>query len=165
MKNILPDLLQPGLRLVVCGTAVGTQSAERGAYYAGRGNKFWRVLHETGLTPVRLQPEDYSSLVGYGIGLTDLAKHHSGSDAELPSGCFDRDALSQKVRAIEPSALAFNGKRAAVAFYGKRTIDYGRQQDAIGRTAIYVLPSTSGAANACWSEVFWREMAQDLAGE
>ena len=35
MSHVLPDLLRPGLRLVVCGTAAGAVSAAKGAYYAG----------------------------------------------------------------------------------------------------------------------------------
>jgi hypothetical protein len=37
--TILPDLLAKGLDLVIVGTAPGRTSAERGAYYAGRGNR------------------------------------------------------------------------------------------------------------------------------
>ena len=51
---ILPDRLQAGLRLVLCGTAAGRVSALRGQYYAGPGNLFWPLLAETGLTPRRL---------------------------------------------------------------------------------------------------------------
>ena len=51
---ILPDLLC--LRVVVCCTAAGTASATVRAYYAGPGNQFWSILHETGLTPRRLPP-------------------------------------------------------------------------------------------------------------
>jgi hypothetical protein len=35
--------------MVICGTAVGTASALAGAYYAGRGNRFWTILLQTGL--------------------------------------------------------------------------------------------------------------------
>ena len=68
----LEDLLSPGLDLVVCGTAASPVSAERGQYYAGPGNRFWSVLEETGLTPRRLQPSEYRSLLELGIGLTDV---------------------------------------------------------------------------------------------
>lgn len=37
---ILSDVLGPGLKVVFCGTAVGTRSVQTGAYYAGRGNQF-----------------------------------------------------------------------------------------------------------------------------
>ena len=69
---MLPDILAPGLRAVICGTAVGEESATRGHYYAGRNNDFWRLLHESGLTPRLLSPEEDATLPHYGIGLTDL---------------------------------------------------------------------------------------------
>lgn len=43
---ILPDVIEPGLRIVFCGTAAGAKSAAVGAYYAGPGNAFWATLHE-----------------------------------------------------------------------------------------------------------------------
>ena len=90
---ILPDLLSPGLKLVIVGTAAGRASAKEGFYYAGKGNRFWRVLHEVGLTPIELQPAECGRLLHYGIGLTDLAKYASGMDADLPKGCFDTEQL------------------------------------------------------------------------
>ena len=53
-NDILPDVLIPNLKLVICGSAVSTQSSQVGSYYAGQGNKFWKILHETGLTPRQL---------------------------------------------------------------------------------------------------------------
>jgi TDG/mug DNA glycosylase family protein len=83
-KYCFDDLLRPGLRLVICGTAAGETSAKLGAYYARPGNKFWRVLHEVGLTPDRaLFPSEFRELLTYGIGLTDLAKGVSGMDHTL----------------------------------------------------------------------------------
>ena len=58
---------------MICGSAAGRRSAAAGAYYAGPGNKFWRILHESGLTPRRLAPEEFALLPDVGIGLTDLA--------------------------------------------------------------------------------------------
>lgn len=59
--TVLPDYLAPGLRIVFCGTAVSTASAERGHYYAGPGNEFWSFLHRSGLTPVLLSPDRSSA--------------------------------------------------------------------------------------------------------
>ena len=109
----LPDLLRPGLDLVICGAAAGRRSAEVGAYYAGPGNRFWRTLHETGLTPRLLAPEAFRSLPDFGIGLTDLAKTASGSDAEIPRSAWDAGGLRRKIEAAGPRTLAFNGKNAA----------------------------------------------------
>ena len=56
MRDILHDVLEDNLHIVFCGTAASTISAQRGAYYAHPQNKFWRILHETRLTPELLQP-------------------------------------------------------------------------------------------------------------
>ena len=79
----LPDVLTVGLRVVFCGTAAGVQSARAGAYYAGRGNKFWRTVFTVGLTPRLLEPAEFRTVTQYGIGLTDIAKTYSGADSGL----------------------------------------------------------------------------------
>jgi TDG/mug DNA glycosylase family protein len=160
-NDILEDLLRPGLRLVVCGSAAGTRSAQLKAYYAGPGNKFWRILHEVGLTPERLEPPDWRQLDRLHIGLTDMAKAHFGMDVQLPAGSFDPGRLREAIERYEPAALAFNGKKAAQVFYGRPKVDYGLQET-IGGTAIWVLPSTAGAASGAWSAGPWREMAASL---
>jgi hypothetical protein len=92
---MLPDYLEPDLRLVLVGTAVGEQSATRGHYYAGPGNSFWKFLHEAALTPTRLEPLDDATLPRYGIGLTDLVKSIAQShDRDLP---YDFPAFTHKI--------------------------------------------------------------------
>jgi len=102
MTHLLPDLLQPGLRVVFCGTAAGTASAKAQAYYAGPGNAFWQALHLTGLTPVELVPAEFERLPEYGIGLTDICKVSYGSDEEVGTVEFDVAALQEKIAAAEP---------------------------------------------------------------
>lgn len=50
---------------------------------------------------MRLRPEEYVAVLKYGIGLTDLAKRSFGSDASLPSGCFDAAQLRAKIEAAQ----------------------------------------------------------------
>jgi TDG/mug DNA glycosylase family protein len=157
--TILPDVLQPGLRVVFCGTAAGTVSAQRGAYYAGPGNRFWPVLYETGLTPHRLQPEEFRTLPRYSLGLTDLAMDTFGADSTLRKDDFDVSALRAKIEHYAPRALAFNGKRAAQEVYGRKTLDYGQQDEPIEGATVFVLPSTSGLATAFWDARWWHELA------
>ena len=161
-SSILPDLLAPNLTVVFCGTAAGTRSAQVGAYYAGRGNKFWRTLYQIGLTPRLLEPSEFRLLPQFGIGLTDIAKTYSGSDSGLRAAHFDALSLRRKIEAAQPRVLAFNGKRSASAFYGE-VVGYGQQSDTIGSTRVFVLPSTSGAASAFWDIEYWRSMADWLA--
>lgn len=163
---VLPDLLVPGLRIVFCGTAAGAASAARGAYYAGRGNRFWPILAETGLTPRLLSPEEFPLLPDFGIGLTDLAKHASGADADLAVDAFDRAGLIGRIQAVDPGVLAFNGKRAAAEFYGLPTarVAYGVAPPVEGMPPIFVLPSTSRAANGNWDAGIWHAFAQRALG-
>ena len=94
---LIQDVLAPGLRVVFCGTALGKRSAQVGAYYAGPGNRFWTTLHEVGLTPVVLRPDEYRQLVDHGIGLTDICKTRSGSDDEVGNYEFDVARLISEI--------------------------------------------------------------------
>ncbi len=161
---ILPDVLAPGLRVVFCGSAAGTASARAGAYYAGPGNAFWPTLHAVGLTPHRIAPADFRTVLDHGLGLTDLCKTGFGPDATLAREADDAAALAAKITRDRPRILAFNGKRAARVFL-RVALDhdlggYGAQPVRLGPTAIHVLPSTSGQARRWWDERWWREVAE-----
>jgi hypothetical protein len=95
----LPDLLAPGLRAVIVGTAVADASAARGHYYAGPGNEFWQLLHDSGLTAERLTPDRDLDILGFSLGLTDLVKRRSASsDAVLTR--LDFDVRSFRARSV-----------------------------------------------------------------
>lgn len=157
-EPILPDVLRPGLALVFCGTAAGRRSAEQGAYYAHPGNLFWRTLHAVALTPRLFAPAEFPLLPALGIGLTDLAKHHMGNDNELPRDAFDVAALHQRIARHAPRLLAFTSKAAARAALG-RAAGYGLQQERIGETRLFVLPSPSGQARGHWDIAPWQALA------
>jgi double-stranded uracil-DNA glycosylase len=163
VTDVLRDLLQPSLRIVLCGTAAGTTSAALRAYYAHRQNKFWKILHETGLTPELLQPQQFRDLLQYRIGLTDLVKAGAGMDrATLPKlTAADRNRLNDSIATFRPRFLAFTSKTAGQKFFdGKR--DYGAQAELIGDTRIWILPSTSGAANGSWRPEIWHRFADEV---
>lgn len=158
----LRDLLQPGLKLVFCGTAAGNRSAAIGAYYAGKGNKFWKILAEVGLTEEQFKPEDFEQLSAHGIGFTDLVKGQAGMDKGLSKDGFDIDALKAKLRTYRPAFVCFNGKRAAKEFFRVDDIEYGKGSDCPDLPGItfFVAPSTSGAAGKFWCAETWRDLAE-----
>jgi TDG/mug DNA glycosylase family protein len=156
---MLDDLFGADLLVVFCGTAAGNQSAMLGQYYAGRGNRFWDILAATKLTPSRLAPADYRRLGEFGIGLTDIAKGRAGNDTDIAFRPADREQLRDKLRQYRPRILCFNGKRAAQEFFGVKSVSYGLQPEGIGPTALFVAPSTSGAARGSWDEGLWHELA------
>jgi len=157
---MLNDCLQPHLSIVICGSAAGTVSAARGQYYAGPGNKFWQTLHTVGLTPRQLIPAEYELLPSFGIGLTDIVKGQAGMDNEIDFRDADDGDFAGKIRRYQPDILCFNGKKAAQEFLGRTAPDYGFQAEIIGRTRLFVAPSTSGAASGYWDINWWHTLAR-----
>ena len=158
-RHILPDLLQPGLALVFCGTAAGRRSAAERAYYAHPGNLFWRALFEAGLTTRLLAPAEFPLLLDYGVGLTDLAKRHSGNDDVLPHDAFDAPALVARIERHAPRLLAFTSKNAARGALG-HAVGYGLLDETIGGTRLFVLPSPSGQARGHWDLAPWLALSE-----
>jgi len=158
--------MDQSLRVVLCGTAVGTASALAGAYYAHQQNKFWRILYETKLTPELLQPHQYRDLLNYRIGLTDFVKTHSGMDHQIPLSVLRESArirLRKSIESHRPKFLAFTSKAAGQNFLGGKR-DYGEQAETIADTRIWILPSTSGAANGSWQPEIWHRFAERVKG-
>jgi len=161
---VLDDLIAPNLKIIFCGTAAGSISAERKQYYAGPGNKFWSIIHKVGLTPHQLSSRDYHDLLKYGLGLTDVVKGQSGNDSAIDFQQSDPASLTEKILKYQPSVLAFNGKKASQVFLGRKKIAFGLQVEVIGTTRLFVAPSTSGAANGYWDQDIWFELAALVEG-
>jgi TDG/mug DNA glycosylase family protein len=162
---ILPDRLRPGLRLVFCGTAAGKQSALQKAYYANRQNKFWRTLHQVGLTPRQFEPHEFPLLWELGIGLTDIAKYHFGMDHQLPQGSLGAEAvkaLKARIARAAPHHLAFTSLNAGRSVLGKNAAA-GEQAEGWGETRIWVLPSPSPLAANHWDIGPWRALGRAVA--
>jgi TDG/mug DNA glycosylase family protein len=158
-RQLVPDLLAPGLDLVFCGTAPSPASFKARAYYANPGNAFWPTLHAVGLTPERLTPGRYPELLTLGIGLTDLNKTEYGSDHELSPDAMDATALHAKLRRFRPAAVAFTSKHAASLALGLKSPAYGRQAEPIEGAVAFVLASPSGRARSVWTLAPWRQAA------
>ena len=160
----LPDQLAPDLRLVFVGTAASRRSAELGHYYAHPQNRFWRTLHEVGVTPRRYQPHEYASLLALGIGFTDVCKLGAGMDHEALKAGVDVAGFAAKMRTYRPATIAFTSKKAASLFYRQSTgkIALGRQPPRENFPTCFVLASPSGAASDAWSIKPWQELADHL---
>jgi TDG/mug DNA glycosylase family protein len=163
--HLVPDVLRPGLALVLVGTAPSRISAAARAYYANPVNKFWRTLHEVGLTPRQLAPQEYPQLPDYGIGLTDVAKRHSGVDAVLPGEAWQPDELREKIRTYRPQIIAFTSKRGASETLGKPTgkLPYGPQTETLEGAEVWVLPSTSPLGHNYFQLGPWQALGARVA--
>jgi TDG/mug DNA glycosylase family protein len=164
---LLPDLLAPGLKLLFCGSALGAMSYRLQAPYANPANKFWRALHESGITPRRFVPSEYKALLALGIGFTDLNKTQSGNDVDLAPDHDDVVSLMRKIKRYRPGIVAFTAKRPAQVFlrdsFGlKGPPPYGLQPQRVGETRLFVLTSPSGRAGSFWTLEPWEELARLL---
>jgi len=161
-KHILPDRLKPGLKLVFCGTAAGRQSALQQAYYAHGQNKFWKTLHEVGLTPRLFMPHDYEKLWELGIGLTDIAKYAFGMDHQLPADALGPEAvaaLEARIRKVKPAILAFTSLNGGRKVMGKNAVA-GEQPERLGGARVFILPSPSPLAANHWDIGPWRSLSR-----
>lgn len=156
---VLPDMLKSSLNVIFCGSRPGDKSAKEKAYYAHPGNKFWPILFEIGLLPRRFAPTEFKLVHDYGIGLTDLCKDSHGQDKGWKATPDDVKRLHQQILEWKPKVLAFTSKTSAQYFLGKK-IEYGRQDESVGDTVIFALPSTSGANSARWDKSYWHQLGR-----
>lgn len=163
---MLKDVLTKNLDVVFCGTAKGETSARLGFYYARPNNRFYNILHQAGFTPTRLNPSDCYNINQYKIGLTDLVHTESGNDRDISEESYDIKGFIKKIEIYQPKYVAFNSKKAASFVLGYKgvtsLVDYGISNQTIGKTKIYVLPSTSGSARRFWDEKYWFELRELL---
>jgi TDG/mug DNA glycosylase family protein len=142
----LPDILESGLSVVFCGINPGVQAASTGRHFAGRGNRFWRVVHLAGFTPEQISPEDDRTLLQYGCGLTTAVSRPTARADELSQWEFKAAAteFERKIERYAPQCVAFLGKMAISAMSGERDIHWGLQPAAFGGALAWVLPNPSG---------------------
>jgi mismatch-specific thymine-DNA glycosylase len=141
----LPDYLRKGMKMILVGANPGDRSARVGHYYAGRANKFWPILYESGVIPESLGYEDDRRMLEFGIGMTDLVKRPTRAIEEIEREEFaeGRVLLAQKLEEMRPRVIAFNGKIVYEKFSG-RPCKLGLQKEQLYGAQVFVLPATTG---------------------
>ncbi len=172
----LPDYLREGLDIIFVGINPGLYSAKMGHYFATPRNRFWAAFNAAGMTPKPLGPETDRRALEYGIGFTDVVKRATRQMAELKTAEFREGAklLREKLLRRQPLVICFNGLSgyknylrhtepcAPVRHTEHRSAgdmpSLGLQSRRIGRSRVYVIPSTSPANAAVSLERIVREM-------
>jgi mismatch-specific thymine-DNA glycosylase len=166
-ESDVPDLLAPGLRLVLVGINPGRASAAAAAHFANPRNDFWRLLEASGLTPELLGPERQAEVLRYGIGITNAALRTTAGSGDLRASDFASSAarLGRIATELAPGVMAFVGKEAYRGTFGERP-ELGLQARTLGETRLFVLPSTSPANAAVpWPErLRWFRALATLVG-
>lgn len=143
---MLTDLIDKDLKVLFCGINPGLKSASDGYHFAGRSNRFWKVLHQSGFTPYQIAPANDTVLLELGYGLTTAVERATARADELSKEEFTAafENLRTKIKTFEPRFIAFLGKAAYKAFSGKKTILWGLQPEDFCNTRVWVLPNPSG---------------------
>lgn len=144
-----PDRVGPGTRVLFVGFNPSPRSVEVGHHYAGRGNGFWRLLAESGLTPRLLRPEEDVLLPEFGLGSTNLVARPTVSAAELSRAELRAGVprLRELAARVPVRVLAYTGKGVYLPAAGRQRAEWGAQPDALIPGVVdVVLPSPSGLA-------------------
>lgn len=170
----LADRVRPGIRVLFVGINPGIRSALIGHHFAGYSNRFWKLLHGSGLVPVPITCEDDARLPECGYGITNLVSRPSRGIGELRPAEYraGRRRLMTIVRRCEPEVVALVGVTLYRALFpqggalagsaGRRTrrragtagraapprraapVRLGLQAETLGGARVFVLPNPSG---------------------
>jgi double-stranded uracil-DNA glycosylase len=142
----LPDILANDLVVVFVGINPSPMAAATGHRFAGPSNRFWRVIHLAGFSPVLLRADQDRSLPQYGCGLISAVNRPTRRASELSRSelAASGDALRAKIDRYWPKWIAFLGKGAYSAITARRDVGWGLQEDPMSGARVWVLPDPSG---------------------
>jgi len=142
----IPDVIAPELKVLFCGVNPGLYSAATQRHFARPGNRFWPALHLAGFTTRLLAPHESHELLGLGYGITSLVRRATATAREVapPELVAGRRRLVRTVRTYRPRWIAVFGVGAYRTAFAHLNAQVG-QQDALGGSSVWLLPSPSGA--------------------
>ena len=143
----LPDHIEPGARVLFVGINPGLRSAAVGHHFAGHSNRFWKLMHESGLLPDRLTHEDDARLPRYGYGITNLVRRATPGIDSLRAEEYTRGrrALLARIRRHRPEVVALVGVTIYRALFPGAKIGHpGLRRERLAGSAVFVLPNPSG---------------------
>lgn len=109
---MVPDVVADGLDVLFVGYNPGRESERRGHHFAGRGNLFWALLYEAGLTDRRLEPAEDHWLLYWRLGITNLVSRMTPGSADLARAEMEEGGalLRERVGQLKPRVVACLGK-------------------------------------------------------
>ena len=161
ISTVLPplrDRIRPGVRVLFVGINPGVRSALTGHHFAGFSNRFWKLLHASGLVPEPIGFEDDGRLPEWGYGITNIVPRATpGMDTLEKEEFVDgRVRLRRKILRHRPGVVVAVGVTVFRAMFPQRrgAVAPGLQPERIGDSAVFVLPNPSGRnANYSYQEM------------
>lgn len=155
MELLLPDLLKPDLAVIFVGFNPSLRSARLGHHFAGRSNRFWKILYLAGLTDRLLAYQEDGRLLDYGYGLTNIVSRPTQRADEITSEEYreGRRILREKIGLYQPRIVCYVGAGVYKAFTAKEKKVWGYQETSvIPGSRDFVAPNTSGLVRLALEE-------------
>ncbi len=150
------DLLKPGLKLLFCGYNPSLHSGHTGHHYAHPGNRFWRVLHASGITDRHYAPDEDEELLDFGIGFTNLCSRPTRRADELTREEIrtGADELRALLESLKPRVVAYTGIGVYKWFRATSKVSWGLQENsAVSGVTDVAVPSPSGLNRMTFEEL------------
>ena len=144
--GVVPDLVRPGLAVLLCGINPGLMSAAIGHHFGNPANRLWPALHLAGFTPRRLYPTESHEVLEYGVGITNLVARATATAAELSAAEIRAGVgpLTALVERYSPRYVAFLGLTSYRTAFARPHAVVGEQRETLAGAGIWLLPNTSG---------------------
>lgn len=141
----IDDLVRLGLRLLLVGINPGRHSGATGFHFGNPQNLLWRALHQSGLTPRVLQPNETAELLSLGIGITNLVNRTTQGSNDLRAADYREGAmeLRDKVRSLRPRAVAILTVSGYRTGFTLSKAQIGHQTERLEQSDLWVLPNPS----------------------
>jgi len=146
----LKDRLGPRLHILFVGINPGMRSAAVGHHFAGKSNRFWKLLFESGLVTEPLTCWEDDRLPQGGLGLTNIIGRCSVGIGELTPEDYHAGlgTLTRKIRRYRPRTVAFLGVTIyRILFDPMRRhshMNLGPTGILLADTPVFLLPNPSG---------------------
>lgn len=148
----LPDLIGPGIRLLLVGINPGLQTVAVQAHFGRRGNRFYPALFQAGIVDrvidasAGFDPDDRAQLIARGVGITSLVPTATRRADELRVDELRAGAarLTGTVERTKPAAVAMLGITAYRVAFDRPKAVIGLQPEPIVAAQLWVVPNPSG---------------------
>nr|WP_139364996.1 mismatch-specific DNA-glycosylase [Sutcliffiella halmapala] len=150
------DHIKKNLDILFVGFNPSVRSGETGHHYANPNNRFWSILHLASITPRKYAPTEDFKLMELNYGLTNIVSRPTVGAADITREEYQegRKELRHKIENFHPKIVCFVGKGVYQEYSGRRTIDWGVQEEPIVPGTIdFVAPSSSGLVRMKLDEI------------
>jgi double-stranded uracil-DNA glycosylase len=147
MLKLVNDHIKENLKILFVGFNPSIRSSETGHHFANPNNRFWRILHDAGLTPRKFEAAEDARLLDLGMGITNIVARPTKAADEITKEEYKegKEILRNKIELLKPRVVCFVGKGVYQEYSGMKNVPWGRQEKAVvPGTVDFVAPSSSG---------------------